>query len=135
MSATAILAASGRRLNIESPLITWPMPTPNAPPTRSSPCHTSMLCAQPSACSATMLCSSVSVSQRVWRPARHRSATVANEVSAVVRRSPRRSCFLTLRPRWTWPTAITGLGSGDHQATQYGSWPAFPTRLTRPAAT
>src|ERR1700722_2780031 len=68
-------------------------------------------------------------------------------VLAVVYSPPRRSCFLALRPRWTWSTPITGLGSGDHHATRYGSSPhppappaslptsSVPTRPIVPSAT
>jgi hypothetical protein len=73
------------------------------------------------------------VSQRGSRPARHSSATRPNAASAVVRRSWRRSSLRTFRPRWTPPVLITGRGSGDHQATQYGSPP--PTTAIVPSAT
>ncbi len=115
--------------------MTPPMPIPIAPPARVSPSHTSMLCAQPSACSSARVRRSVSVSQRGSRPVRHSSATRPNTVSAVVLMSSRRSCFLTFRPRWTWPALITGLGSGDHHATRYGSPSQLPTRAIVPSAT
>ena len=115
--------------------MTRPMPIPIAPPTRSPSSHTSMLCAQPSACSSVRVRSSVSVSQRGSRPVRHSSATWPNLALAVVRTSLRLSHFLVLRPRWTWPTLITGLGSGDHHATQYGSSRPLPTRPIVPSAT
>jgi hypothetical protein len=111
------------------------MPIPIAPPIRAPSSHTSMLCAQPSACSSARVRRSVSVSQRGSRPVRHSSATRPNAVSAVVRMSSRRSCFLTFRPRWAPPARITGLGSGDHHATWYGSPCLLPTRAIVPSAT
>ena len=115
--------------------MTRPMPIPIAPPIRQPSSQTSMLCAQPPACSSARVRRSVSVSQRGSRPVRHSSATRPNTVSAVVRMSSRRSCFLTFRPRWTWPAPITGLGSGDHHATPYGSPCLPPTRAIVPSAT
>ncbi len=135
MSATATRAAPGRRANSESPLMMPPMPTPIAPPTSSPSSQTSMLWAQPSRCSLVSEDVSESVSQRGSRPARHSSATWAKRVLAVVHSPPRRSCLRRLRPRWTWPTPITGRGSGDHHATQYGSESCRPTMAIVPSAT
>jgi hypothetical protein len=135
MSATAIAAAPWCRPNSESPLITPPMPIPIAPPTRSSPSHTSMLCAQPWSCNWVSEPSSASVSQRGSRPARQASATWPNAALAVVLSPSWRSRFLTLRPRCTPSAPITGLGSGDHQAAQYGSSRSSPTMAIVPAAT
>jgi hypothetical protein len=133
MSATAIAAAPGSRLYSESPLMMPSMPIPIAPPITSSPRHTSMLCAQPCSCSLSRLSSSVSVSQRGSRSARHSSATRSNLASAVVVSSPRRSCLRRLRPTCTSSTPSTGRWSGDHHATQYGS--SSPTSPMVPSAT
>jgi len=111
------------------------MPMPIAPPTRSPSSHTSMLWAQPFPCSSRSEPSSSSVSQRGSRPARQASATWLNAMLAVVVSPSRRSRFLTLRPRCTPPGPISGRGSGDHQATAYGSPASSPTTAIVPAAT